>query len=201
MLCSRLPWAPRLPRTWDFFRASSLGLWSGSWSGHSLAGAHGGATSACVLLSSAGASCASMSTTTPKYGGIACLLAAFGSGNFLVGCTDPMTTPFDPADPFYEIINVVVAVAVMIFVDTLSSTSSSPSERIWTISSMSTSRTCVSTLEARRTDCRFSLLRCRGLRGAAGRRRAGGAPPPEQGDAAPDKLLAQQVFQPVIAPR
>jgi len=54
---------------------------------------------------------------SPKYGGIACLLAAFGSGNFLVGCTDPITTPFDPAGPFYEIINVVVAIAVMIVVD------------------------------------------------------------------------------------
>ena len=28
-----------------------------------------------------------------------------------------MTTPFDPAGPFYEIINVVIAIAVMIVVD------------------------------------------------------------------------------------
>jgi hypothetical protein len=54
---------------------------------------------------------------SPKYGGIACLLAAFGSGNFLVGCTDPLTATFDPAGPFYEIINVVVAIAIIMFVD------------------------------------------------------------------------------------
>jgi hypothetical protein len=56
---------------------------------------------------------------SPTYGGIACLLAAFGSGNFLVGCTDPLTATFDPAGPFYEIINVVCAIAIMIFVDML----------------------------------------------------------------------------------
>jgi len=56
---------------------------------------------------------------SPKYGGIACLLAAFGSGNFLVGCTDPLTATFDPAGPYYEIINVVISIGVMIFVDML----------------------------------------------------------------------------------
>merc|ERR1719272_2931805 len=56
---------------------------------------------------------------SPKYGGIACLLAAFGSGNFLMGCTDPLTATFDPAGPYYEIINVVISIAIMIFVDML----------------------------------------------------------------------------------
>jgi hypothetical protein len=56
---------------------------------------------------------------SPKYGGIACLLAAFGSANFLVGCTDPLTATFDPAGPFYEIINVVIAIAIIIVIDML----------------------------------------------------------------------------------
>jgi hypothetical protein len=56
---------------------------------------------------------------SPTYGGVACLLAAFGSGNFLVGCTDPLTATFDPAGPYYEIINVVLSIGIMIFVDML----------------------------------------------------------------------------------
>merc|ERR1719263_448206 len=54
---------------------------------------------------------------SPTYGGIACLLAAFGSGNFLVGCSDPLKSSFDPSGPYYEIINVVVAIAVIMLVD------------------------------------------------------------------------------------
>jgi hypothetical protein len=56
---------------------------------------------------------------SPTYGGIACLLSAFGSSQFLVGCTDPLTATFDPAGPFYEIINVVCSIGIMIFVDML----------------------------------------------------------------------------------
>eukprot|EP00747_Dinoflagellata_sp_TGD_P213580 gnl/TRDRNA2_/TRDRNA2_86510_c1_seq1.p1 gnl/TRDRNA2_/TRDRNA2_86510_c1~~gnl/TRDRNA2_/TRDRNA2_86510_c1_seq1.p1 ORF type:complete len:728 (+),score=135.86 gnl/TRDRNA2_/TRDRNA2_86510_c1_seq1:287-2185(+) len=54
---------------------------------------------------------------SPKYGSIACLLAAFGSGNFLVGCNS--STTFDSASPYYEIVNVVVSVGVMILIDLL----------------------------------------------------------------------------------
>jgi hypothetical protein len=71
----------------------------------------------CISLFSWNFLCLYVYYDSPTYGGIACLLAAFGSGNFLVGCTDPITTPFDPAGPFYEIINVVCAIGIMIFVD------------------------------------------------------------------------------------
>merc|ERR1719235_2824148 len=71
----------------------------------------------CISLFSWNFLCLYVYYDSPTYGGIACLLAAFGSGNFLVGCTDPLTATFDPAGPYYEIINVVVAIAIMIFVD------------------------------------------------------------------------------------
>ena len=50
----------------------------------------------------------------PKYGRTACLLAVFGSGNLLVSCKNGV---FDAASPYYDIINVVVAVGVMTTVD------------------------------------------------------------------------------------
>jgi hypothetical protein len=53
---------------------------------------------------------------SPTYGGIGCLLAAFGSGNFLLGCI-PAGSKFDTAGPYYGIINVIVAIFVLIFVD------------------------------------------------------------------------------------
>jgi hypothetical protein len=53
---------------------------------------------------------------SPTYGGIGCLLAAFGSGNFLLGCI-PDGSKFDTAPPYYSIINVIVAIFLIIFVD------------------------------------------------------------------------------------
>jgi hypothetical protein len=53
---------------------------------------------------------------SPTYGGIGCLLAAFGSGNFLLGCI-PDGSTFDTAPPYFSIINVIIAIFIVIFVD------------------------------------------------------------------------------------
>jgi len=50
------------------------------------------------------------------YGGLGLLLAAFGSGNFLQGCI-PDGAKFDTAPPYFGIINVIVAIFIVIFVD------------------------------------------------------------------------------------
>merc|ERR1719230_2065526 len=52
------------------------------------------------------------------YGGLGLLLAAFGSGNFLNGCI-PDGSKFDTSAPYYGIINVIVAIFLVIFVDLL----------------------------------------------------------------------------------
>jgi hypothetical protein len=50
------------------------------------------------------------------YGGLGLLLAAFGSGNFLLGCI-PDGSIFDTAPAYFSIINVIVAIFIVIFVD------------------------------------------------------------------------------------
>merc|ERR1719217_1284222 len=50
------------------------------------------------------------------YGGLGLLLAAFGSGNFLLGCI-PDGSTFDTAPAYFSIINVIVAIFIVIFVD------------------------------------------------------------------------------------
>merc|ERR1719353_470460 len=50
------------------------------------------------------------------YGGLGLLLAAFGSGNFLLGCI-PDGSTFETAPAYYSIINVIVAIFIVIFVD------------------------------------------------------------------------------------
>merc|ERR1719327_2312534 len=50
------------------------------------------------------------------YGGLGLLLAAFGSGNFLLGCI-PAGSTFDTAPAYFSIINVIVAIFIVIFVD------------------------------------------------------------------------------------
>merc|ERR1719261_1178445 len=50
------------------------------------------------------------------YGGLGLLLAAFGSGNFLQGCI-PDGSTFDTAPAYFSIINVIVAIFIVIFVD------------------------------------------------------------------------------------
>merc|ERR1719169_356713 len=51
-----------------------------------------------------------------QYGGLGLLLAAFGSGNFLLGCI-PDGSTFDTAPPYFSIINVICAIFIVIFVD------------------------------------------------------------------------------------
>merc|ERR1719409_1853753 len=50
------------------------------------------------------------------YGGLGLLLAAFGSGNFLLGCI-PDGSTFDTAPAYFSIINVIIAIFIVIFVD------------------------------------------------------------------------------------
>jgi len=49
-----------------------------------------------------------------KYSGVACLIAAFGAQNFVLGCGDAM---FKPNDTYYKIIDAVVAIIIVTFVD------------------------------------------------------------------------------------
>merc|ERR1719456_769214 len=53
---------------------------------------------------------------SPTYGGLGCLLSAFGSSNFLLGCI-PAGSKFDTAPAYFSIINVIVAIFIVIFVD------------------------------------------------------------------------------------
>merc|ERR1719454_2184387 len=57
-----------------------------------------------------------------KYGVVGCLLAAFGSAAFLQGCTDDFA---NPAKSYYAIVDCVVAIFIVIGVDTIISNSRS----------------------------------------------------------------------------
>merc|ERR1719454_1574325 len=57
-----------------------------------------------------------------KYGVVGCLLAAFGSAAFLQGCTDDFA---NPAKSYYAIVECVVAIFIVIGVDTIISSSRS----------------------------------------------------------------------------
>merc|ERR1719454_1640883 len=57
-----------------------------------------------------------------KYGVVGCLLAAFGSAAFLQGCTDDFS---NPAHAYYSIVECVVAIFIVLGVDTIISSSRS----------------------------------------------------------------------------